>query len=262
MKNMIRRIFRIICEITTSEDIKNMKKALTKVPGPSPWYLYKMGPKIRTKYGITSWKYAGRSENKCGKFILKAGNNNLAVFNFYNYVCHLKDSLLLVWNQPRTDKGTTNPIILKIFDCNKFIPIDNLENIYPEMKEKEILIYHKNGVQDKFEIPTTNIDKSLKLYIPDSLREMDEILILAHSSALAGWTWDRNNLCLLSLKPKTGTCDFYPQDWFNNGGYDYGYEWVTHVAREPKSQKICGAGVRIKSFILDRTNRKIEKYFY
>lgn len=259
---MIKKIFKYILDKTISEETRNVLDALNKVPGPSPWYLYKMGPKIPTNYGITWWEEAGKSGNKAGQLILEGGSNNLAVFNFYNWVQALEDSLLLVWNQKKIEKGPTAPVNLLIFDCNLFKPIDNPEEIYEIMAKQELFIYYKEGLKYKIDIPTTDIKGVFKLGFPEPLKTIDELLILAHSSAIGEFTWEKNNLCIISIKPKEGTYEFYPQDWFNNGRYDYGYEWVTRVAREPKSKKICGSGVKIRSFILDETNRNIEKYLY
>lgn len=258
---MVSKIFKNLFNKTISEENRRMHEALSSVPGPSPWYLYKMGPKIQTKYGVTQWLSAGDEPKTSGKFILKGGDNNLAVFNFYNYIRPLKDPLLLIWNQSYSEKSPTFPVNLFIFDCDSLQPFSNLDEIYEQMTKEKTSIYHLGGLKDKVEIVTTQIEGKFELDFPDVLKEtVDELLILAHSSGIGEWGYKGNNLCIISVRPKTGTYEFYPQDWFNNGSYDFGYQWVTHVARDPKTQKICGDGIRIRSFVLDKTNRKIERY--
>lgn len=62
------------------------------------------------------------------------------------------------------------------------------------------------------------------------------------------------------FKPKQDLVFIYPQDWFNKADYDFGYEWITRVARDPKSGYIRGEGIRISDFILDDSNRQVKKY--
>jgi hypothetical protein len=57
------------------------------------------------------------------------------------------------------------------------------------------------------------------------------------------------------LNPGSGTLRLYPQDWFNVGRVDLGYQWVTRAARDPKTGRIHGDGIRIDPFILDDSMR-------
>jgi hypothetical protein len=56
---------------------------------------------------------------------------------------------------------------------------------------------------------------------------------------------------LYILKPRSGKVEVWPLDWWNNGDFDFGYEWITHVARDPATKNIVGAGVRIYPFMMD-----------
>ena len=67
--------------------------------------------------------------------------------------------------------------------------------------------------------------------------------------------------CLFVLCPKEGRVEVYPQDWFNEGNLDYGYQWVTRVARDSISGKIFGEGIRISQFVLDSSLRQVEHWF-
>lgn len=50
-----------------------------------------------------------------------------------------------------------------------------------------------------------------------------------------------------------------PQDWFNQGNYDFGYQWITRVARRIDGS-IIGDGIRLGIFELDSTNRQVNKW--
>jgi len=65
------------------------------------------------------------------------------------------------------------------------------------------------------------------------------------------------DLRLWSLKPHENVINVYPQNWFNRGAYDFGYQWVTRVARDPSTGKIIGDGIRIRPFVLDDTFENI-----
>ena len=54
--------------------------------------------------------------------------------------------------------------------------------------------------------------------------------------------------------------DFESCLWFNNGKYDFSYQWITRVARDPQTQRIFGEGIRLGMFQLDKTGRTVEKW--
>ena len=72
-------------------------------------------------------------------------------------------------------------------------------------------------------------------------------------------SWERADLALMVACPRECTVQLYGQDWFNGGGLDYGYQWVTRVARDPKTGKVRGEGIRISPFVLDTSLRQQEQ---
>lgn len=82
------------------------------------------------------------------------------------------------------------------------------------------------------------------------------MLLLCQSSAITpGPQFGHGNLALMLLNPASGTLQLYPLDWFNDGRVDLGYQWVTRVARDPKTGRIHGDGIRIGPFSLDESMR-------
>jgi hypothetical protein len=51
----------------------------------------------------------------------------------------------------------------------------------------------------------------------------------------------------------------FPQDWFNESNYDFGYQWITRVERRPDG-RIVGDGIRLGSFELDETNKRVKRW--
>jgi hypothetical protein len=106
-------------------------------------------------------------------------------------------------------------------------------------------------------VPTNVVDRWEEIAFPEELRRIEELLILCYSSAIEHQPGaDRNNLALMVTRPREGRYRLYPQDWFNGGGYDYGYQGVTRVARDSDSGRIHGDGFRIAPFVLDKSLRR------
>jgi len=61
----------------------------------------------------------------------------------------------------------------------------------------------------------------------------------------------RVDLALLVAHPRTSSYRLYSQDWFNSLDLDFGYQWVTRVARHPETGRVHGDGIRIHPFVLD-----------
>ena len=57
----------------------------------------------------------------------------------------------------------------------------------------------------------------------------------------------------------TRQVEVFPQDWFNDGSYDFGYQWITRVNRRVDGS-IAGDGIRLGTFELDATNRMIKRW--
>jgi hypothetical protein len=47
-----------------------------------------------------------------------------------------------------------------------------------------------------------------------------------------------------------------PQQWWNKSDADFGYQWISRVARDALSGLIVGDGVRIDPFVLDASGLK------
>jgi hypothetical protein len=86
------------------------------------------------------------------------------------------------------------------------------------------------------------------------------MLVLADNSLIikTDATVNRSIYC---LRPDKNEVEVLPQDWFNHGEYDFGYQWITKVARDSHSGRIAGTGIRLRSFLLDDSGRRIAAEF-
>ena len=229
------------------------------VPGPSPWYL---GPNTTTVEGFR-WQSAGDKSPAAGKTLLIGSKGPVAVLDFQNYAMMLDRSMLVIWNQaPRIGTGHTAPVRIYVVEPVLLSPIGNrLDSLYQEMQHKGIRLLLGGPAQAEIGLDTVNADDAIEIMFPAQLQKIDELLILCHSSAITGTGqagWDRGDLALLAAWPQQSRFRLYPQDWFNAGSWDYGYQWVTRVARNHETGRIHGEGIRIAPFVLDESLRQID----
>lgn len=227
---------------------------LDNAPGPSPWYLRGSSPRIP---GFR-WSPAGESSQTAGATILSNRHGPVLILDFHNYVSCVDSETILVWHQRFVDSGPTPPVVMRIFRLADLRPVEgDLEALCESMRRAEAPFAASGRPLCECSIPTTVANERRELVFPKQLCHIEELLILCHSSGVEdSSTWERSNLALLVARPGDGTYQLFPQDWFNSAGLDYGYQWVTRVARDPRTGRIHGEGVRISPFVLDESLRK------
>jgi hypothetical protein len=236
---------------------RKSKSLFEGVPGPSPWYLT---PKT-VAVGEYTWQPAGKSDVSSGMTLLVGPHGPVALLDFYNYVLPLDDSSLLIWHQPQTDGPSTADVRLFVLRPDRLLPLGSMsEALCERMKREQTAILFHGEVSADLRLSTSNAGDELHTDFPEPLLAIPELLILCKSSGVESSPgWERSNLALLVAWPPESRYRLYPQDWFNQDGRDYGYEWVTRVARDPKTRQVHGEGIRISPFILDESLRSLRR---
>ncbi len=85
---------------------------------------------------------------------------------------------------------------------------------------------------------------------PHLLENVEEVLFFA----------DIGGSRLYRLLPKCHEIAVHPQDRYNQGDYDFGYQWPMLVVREAKAQAIVGYGLRLGVFVLDSSLNGVETW--
>lgn len=242
----------------------NPEHILHNAPGPSPWYLRAFPPKLSNAV----FEEAGNDELTAGKIYLKRLDNKvIAMIDMYCYLKPIDDGRLLLWYQ-RYDKqfgvfGHSRTVDFVILDTNKLLPIEDISSALRRLKNERLYIFRGGKDSKLFSLPTDRDVGEHFIEFPDEFKNFGELLVLGHSTATEFQDDPRTqSLCIFILHPQINRMEIIPQDWFNTGNLDYGYQWVTRVARDPLSRKIFGEGFRISRFVLDDSLRNVEKWFY
>lgn len=239
---------------------RNPEDVLRRAPGPSPWYLREFSPELPDNL---NW-----SDGYDGKMFLKNSNGEiLAIFDYYCYVLSMSKSRLLVWHMVNDNMAAlyknAEYLRFSVLDLNNLPPIPNIQIALHRLKEEKLTVFHLDDNAETFLLPTDLDNGEHSIEFSAMFKEFTEILVLAFSTAwvMTGNAIDKKSLCLFILKPTSKRVEIFPQDWFNRGDLDYGYQWVTRVARDPDSGRIFGEGFRISPFVLDESLREVEHWF-
>lgn len=227
---------------------------LDAAPGPSPWYLGgRLGPVLPSGY---SWAPAPKDQTTAGVTLLKNLTDVVMLVDLYNYVAALDSDALLIWHQQHSQNPSA-PVVLRAYRYSDLSALNTpVEELCALMRARRLPVLTDCPPMFECAWPTIMVDEPIEVQIPEQLKHRDEVLILCYSSAIQpGPEAGHGNLPLMVVTPAHGHIKLYPQDWFNNGQVDLGYQWVTRVARDPRTQGVRGDGIRISPFLLDETLR-------
>lgn len=250
-----------------SNEARRVLDVIGTVPGPSPWYLDHPASQLRDSGGPLHWRRAGEHAPRAGKTLLVASRSDavLAVADFYCYVRPLGDHRFLVWRTEEVGEGPSlqRSVRLSVFDADRLTPLADLDEVYATLGR------HRRFHAASGELATCTLSAALsddahEVALPSELAEAGELLLLVDSTADGRREnhFDKMYLGLWILDAARGTLDVIPQDWFNGGPYDFGYQWVTRVARDPGDGSIAGEGIRLGLFRLDASHRGIKEWLY
>jgi len=227
---------------------------LANAPGPSPWYVLARASGIESRWGPLTWT----SEPRASVLRDSEGNARL-ILDFYVHVIKLAPRRLFLWHEPRRGVGGEVNILgkveFRIVDVDALQPIADVHQSIELLGEHRVpLIAFPANRSDHLpvlEIHARAPEGSLAVGMPEELLGIEELLFFVHVEGTRLW----------SLRPRLRMLHVMPQDWFNQGNFDFGYEWPTRAARDVTSGAIVGEGIRIREFLLDETGRNIARWF-
>ncbi len=226
------------------------------VPGPSPWYLAD-GQIILDGF---HWERPAQDSIAAGKTLLVGKHGPIAILGLQNFVKPIGNSTILIWHQAATTGILTPPVHFLIVDLQQLTPLGkDLHVHYDLMKSREMHILLGGSPSAAFNVETTVVNEALPLNFPLQVKGLGELLLFCDSSGIGiSDGWSKANRALIVVNFRSSTYRLYPQDWFNEGSYDFGYQWTTRAIRNLSTNEIHGEGIRIGSFVLDDSFRNLK----
>jgi hypothetical protein len=184
----------------------------------------------------------------------------VALANSQCYVSLLGGGRLLVWYAEEEGEGVLlrRSMRFRVFDVERLLPLSDVEGSLARLGQNS-RFYATSGELASIALSTALGDGTHHLKLPKELSCSGELLVLVHSTADGRREnhYDTMHLRLWILDAERGRLEIVPQDWFNEGAYDFGYQWVTRMARLPESGDIVGEGIRLGVFRLNPSKRRI-----
>ncbi len=229
------------------------KRLLAAAPGPSPWYLKNAVPDCDSRLGKLTWTQCGNAS-----VLVDAGGRGRLMLGMYVYALPLAKRSLLVWHAPRHRAPAA---VLRSTGVQfHAVAVDELDAITDvdqtaQLLEREGLPFVSFTASPEtrapiLELPARTDGGSFSFGAPAELSGLAELLFFVHGETTQLW----------SVRFDTQLVEVMPQDWFDGGDFDFGYQWPTRAARDPNSGAIVGDGIRIGTFALDATNRNLAKW--
>jgi hypothetical protein len=229
----------------TIPDKLAIAQTLDDSPGPLPWYGRTAGSRLYSHGLELEWTY---SEEIHRSLLIKRTDSgqsgaHLPVFGVaktYTYVKSLPGDRFSLWWQERSGSAM-GAIQFRVYDSAVLHEIHNWRSEGTDASENLI------GAPElcTFAITSALDDGLNRVTFPSQFSCDVEILVLVNRIE------DGIDICIWSIDTKSQTIFVMPQRWWNNSDADFGYQWITRVAREHISGLIVGDGIRISPFVLD-----------
>lgn len=235
-----------------------------RLGGPTPWHLPKF-PNGKSTYRKSTWK---NLELKAGEEfrvgLINERNEFLVLIGFYWYACALTSDLWLLWRQYKPETIPSNEpaeVQFHLLDLQALSPITDIEAALAasDGRRRAGIYYNEKPLAERdylaaFPPGTTRISGASEFV------EAGNVLVLADIGSSAGYEAEVHT-AILDFDFPNQLVTSYPQDWFNKGSLDFGYQWISQVWRDEEG-RLCGEGVRIGEFRLDSTGQHLDRSFF
>lgn len=258
--------------------IRNIFKKATDVPPPlpppsKPTPTVSDDSPIRLAVGPSPWAWRDRSHITGGsryRFrelspepnlagITKVINDNeeiLLLLDFQIYARFLDDGRMLMWWEESSDGH--RQIAFTQVRLSDLPSISAPTDAAKAMREKKSMV---SGVPYGSILRFNSLLDAGRHEIdsPSSWADFEETLVLGEH-ANGGNGYDSMHRAVFVFNWLKRSVTVLPQDWFNSGSYDFGYQWIARIART-KSGKLIGEGIRLGTFELDDEGRNVKRWF-
>ncbi len=233
-------------------------------PGPSPWYLYRRA--IRTPIGVFRWNAIQGNPIAVGvSFLTNPAGKAILFLDFQCYTKPLPDNRLLVWHnrEGQADSDPFSTVEFQLLDLCALAPAKDRFRAAEELRSARESVSYRGVPVARMSYATYLSPGTHSLEeVPTDFASLGEILVLANHAPREQTTNVPSppSLAILAFDFNAKSVTVMPQDWYNRGSYDFGYEWVTRVARHPGTGHIFGEGIRLGFFRLDESGTNIDEW--
>lgn len=220
---------------------RRYQETIEAAPGPAPWYLNQPASDLSSPGRPLRWE----RHPKGGPASLKDSNNNVfALVSIYTYVWSFSKTHFIVWfaDSPRNpEQLLVGKVHFQLYALSQLAPLTSVDG--SESEASHFVASSKPLAE--YQLPRNLPADTTSVNFPALFAQCPELFVLVSDPG-----WNSAKLNLWTINPSAQSIAVASQDWFTNGSYDFGYQWVTRMAREPVSRDIVGDGIRISSFLL------------
>jgi hypothetical protein len=232
------------------------------VPGPSPWYLRAPSARISADECDWTWETDAAQLSHLSR-LLSPNGETMMLLDLYCYVQPLANARLLIWHEVAKRDAPRHPrIVFALIDLRTLEVLDDPPATAKSVKASRERVYFRGGNAVSCEFATT-LDAGLHpISSPAPFHELPETLALADfgGGGQSSNHFDRMYRAIFAFDFRSGQVAVIPQHWFNEGSYDFGYQWIVRVQREAASGRIFGEGIRLGAFRLNEAGTHVEEW--
>lgn len=233
-------------------DTAALKEQLARTVGPTPWYWNTFPAVVTTSGQRLVWKHHG--DQGALAYVVSLAPEDVPdkpvlALNTYCRPFMVPPDRLGIWCPEGSNLRFVcfDPLAMKSFD---------FAEIAGWFKQSSERIYAATEPICDFEVSAALQPGMHKIEVPEPLQTVEELIApTSYPSKEA----NDPDMALLVFYFHAGLVEVLPQKWFTRGKRD-GYEWITRVARDPKSHRIFGDGMRIRSFLLQEDGMRVERW--
>lgn len=275
MKKFVRKILKIV-NGPTSDDGRavstgnnnvseyksapsRMKDSQLDLPEMNPFTFDKDRPALVCDSVSLTWDYIEKINGEfVGLTVLKDNRQNILLALKYAVYLHLLDSgrTFLIYQHDDEIQDSKQFLSIHLIKTNNLKPLTEKQIIsFAEEKDTKFL-YEAISLIAKIELKPDQL--KFKFPFTGEFKTIPEFFVVRNVEWIERKSYGRT--AIISIRPSEETIEIHPQDWFNNSDtIDFGYQWITMAARDSKTGKIHGFGIRLTNFVLDASGRELDR---
>ncbi len=227
---------------------------LSNTVGPAPWY-WNTFPELESRGRRLRWRYNEAGIGRTASVLLQVegAENVLLVIAMYSRVFRIPPNLVGVW----FEEGRR--IRVFILDPDSLIEFQMGERL-PDGVEDHGGFACSGGVVGEYWTSTDLEEGEHPIQLPGAFAGLDQLFLIGSYSRIQVAACSAIFEIRSGVAPGTRRLGVYPQKWFNRDDFDFGYQWITRVARDPGTDRIVGHGIRLTPFVLQSDGCHIDRW--